>query len=116
MKTWYENNRKITKKEYFSQIFRMIELAKSTEQQFSTLENCRFGWMEREKVVKDMKYIVVRTYGNGKHMNKVFSLFFEYLSQAERICDELNKHDKEDSEKWIPMPVSKYEGEVWHYE
>lgn len=60
-----------------------------------------------------MVYICVRTYGNGKHMNKVYNIFFEWLSQAERMADELNKTDREDSEKWICMPMNKYVGEVW---
>ena len=40
-----------------------------------------------------MKWIVVRTYGNGKHMNKVYRMWFEYLSQAEKMCKELNEID-----------------------
>lgn len=63
-----------------------------------------------------MKYIVVRTYGNGKHMNRVHPMWFEWLSQAERMCLELNKQDNlRDGcgEKWIPMPVVQYEGSVW---
>ena len=60
-----------------------------------------------------MKYIAVRTYGNGKHMNKVYPVWFEWLSQAEKICVELNKNDKEDSEKWIAIPLTKYVGDVW---
>ena len=49
-----------------------------------------------------MKYICVRTYGNGKHMNKVHNLWFEWLSQAERMCAELNSIDVdvESGEKW----------------
>lgn len=35
---------------------------------------------------RGMIYICVRTYGNGKHMNKVYNLWFSYLSQAERMC------------------------------
>ena len=62
-----------------------------------------------------MQYIVVRTYGNGKHMNKVYPMCFEWLSQAERFAKELNELDKEDgsSDKWIVMPVIKYVGSVW---
>lgn len=60
-----------------------------------------------------MIYICVRTYGNGKHMNKVHNHWFEWLSQAELVCDTLNELDADDSEKWIPMPVNKYIGEVW---
>jgi hypothetical protein len=59
-----------------------------------------------------MKYIVVRTYGNGKHMNKVYPMWFEWLSQAERFCRELNKNEEVD-EKWIVMPVTQYIGKVW---
>lgn len=60
-----------------------------------------------------MIYICVRTHGNGKHMNKVHNLYFEWLSQAERACDVLNELDADDNEKWIPMPTNKYIGEVW---
>lgn len=62
-----------------------------------------------------MLYIVVRTYGNGKHMNKVYPMYFEWLSQAEKCCEELNKHKEDDgsSDKWIVMPVTKYIGDVW---
>ena len=61
-----------------------------------------------------MKYIVVRTYGNGKHMNKVYPMWFEWLSQAERFCNELNANDKEGTdEKWIPIPLTQYVGDVW---
>lgn len=62
-----------------------------------------------------MNYICVRTYGNGKHMNKVHNLWFEWLSQAERMCAELNgiDVDVESGEKWIPMPLNKFVGKVW---
>ena len=62
-----------------------------------------------------MKYIVVRTYGNGKHMNKVYPMYFNWLSQAEKTCDKLNsiKEDDGSSDKWIVMPVTEYIGEVW---
>ena len=62
-----------------------------------------------------MKWIVVRSYGNGKHMNKVYPMWFEWLSQAERICDELNSMDKDDgsSDKWITMPLTQYIGSTW---
>ena len=60
-----------------------------------------------------MLWIVVRTYGNGKYMNKVHPMYFEYLSQAERICKELNEFDAEIcSDKWVVMPVAKYFGSV----
>lgn len=60
-----------------------------------------------------MNYIVVRTYGNGKHMNRVYPVYFEYLSQAERTCCELNSYEPEyNMEKWIVMPIVKYEGKV----
>lgn len=64
---------------------------------------------------KDMKWIVVKTYGNGKYMNKVYPMWFEWLSQAERICAELNKLDKDEysSDKWVAMPVTQYLGSVW---
>ncbi len=57
-----------------------------------------------------MIYICVRTYGNGKHMNKVHNLWFEWLSQADRVCAELNDIDAEASEKWIPMPLNEFVG------
>lgn len=60
-----------------------------------------------------MKYICVRTYGNGMYMNKVYNLWFEWLSQAERMCAELNSIDVESGEKWIPMPLNKFVGKVW---
>lgn len=62
-----------------------------------------------------MKWIAVRTYGNGKYMNKVYPMWFEYLSQAERICKELNELDKDEcsSDKWVAMPVTQYLGKVW---
>lgn len=61
-----------------------------------------------------MHYIVVRTYGNGKYMNEVYPMWFEWLSQAERICDELNKKDccNKYEDKWIAMPIIKYVGSV----
>lgn len=61
----------------------------------------------------DMIYICVRTYGNGKYMNKVFNQWFEYLSQAEWMCKILNQKEADDTNKWIPMPLDKYIGEVW---
>lgn len=60
-----------------------------------------------------MKYICVRTYGNGRYMNKVYNLWFKWLSQAERVCAELNSIDADSDEKWIPMPLNQYIGEVW---
>lgn len=61
-----------------------------------------------------MEYIVVRTYGNGKWMNKVYPMWFEWLSQAEKMCNELNKTDTGGtSEKWIVMPVIQFKGSVW---
>lgn len=60
-----------------------------------------------------MTYVCVRTYGNGKHMNKVYNAWFEYLSQAEKMCEILNQMDTEDSDKWIPMPMNKYIGKVF---
>lgn len=61
-----------------------------------------------------MKYIVVRTYGNGKYMNKIYPSWFEWLSQAEKTCEYLNEHDNEGtSEKWIVMPLAQFVGEVW---
>lgn len=60
-----------------------------------------------------MKWIIVRTYANGKYMNKVYPMWFEWLSQAERICDELNKIDCEGNDKWVVIPVEQYIGSVW---
>ena len=63
---------------------------------------------------QEMIYICVRTYGNGKHMNKVYNLWFSYLSQAERMCKKLNEIDSEGtSEKWIPMLMNEYVGGIW---
>lgn len=55
-----------------------------------------------------LNYICVRTYGNGKHMNKVYNVYFEYLSQAEKIAKQLNETDCNDGEKWICMPLNKF--------
>lgn len=62
-----------------------------------------------------MKWILVKTYGNGKHMNKVYPMWFEWLSQAERECKILNDLDKDDcsSDKWVAIPVVQYIGSVW---
>ena len=60
-----------------------------------------------------MTYICVRTYGNGTHMNKAYHLWFEWLCEAERVCAELNDIDADSDEKWIPMPLNQYIGEVW---
>ena len=63
-----------------------------------------------------MKWIVVRTYGNGKYMNSVYPMWFEYLSQAEKMCEELNKLDTDiecGNNKWVAMPVVQYIGNVW---
>lgn len=60
-----------------------------------------------------MIYICIRTYGNGKYINKVHNLWFEWLSQADRMCVELNDIDVENGEKWIPMPLNKFVGKVW---
>lgn len=65
----------------------------------------------------DIVYICVRTYGNGKHMNRVHPVWFEYLSQAEEAANMLNKNDLDccepGSDRWIIMPVTKYTGPVW---
>ena len=62
-----------------------------------------------------MKWIVVRTYGNGKHMNKVYPMWFEYLSQAEKMCKELNEsgNDECSSDRWVAIPIVQYIGSVW---
>lgn len=60
-----------------------------------------------------MKWIVVRTYGNGKFMNKVYPMWFEYLSQAEQVCKDLNRLDTDGgSDKWVAMPIVQYFGSV----
>ena len=61
-----------------------------------------------------MYHIIVRTYGNGCHMNKVYPLYFKWLSQAERVCAKLNEHYNYTgtSEKWIIMPITEYVGEI----
>lgn len=48
-------------------------------------------------------------------MNKVYPVWFEWLSQAERLCEELNSYDldKHSGEKWISMPLAQYIGAVW---
>ena len=61
-----------------------------------------------------MIYVLVRTYGNGQHMNKVHNIYFEWLSQAERVCEKLNEIDCEGtSEKWICLPLNEFVGSVW---
>lgn len=61
-----------------------------------------------------MQYIIVRTYGNGAHMNKVYPILFNWLSQADKVCNYLNQHDTEGtSERWISMPLTEYVGDVW---
>ena len=63
-----------------------------------------------------MKWIVVRTYGNGKYMNKVYPMWFEYLSQAEKMSKELNELDPDadrGGDKWVAIPVVQYCGSVW---
>ena len=59
-----------------------------------------------------MEWIVVRTYGNGKFMNKIYPIWFEYLSQAERMCKELNRVDADESDVWVAVPIAKYIGSV----
>lgn len=60
-----------------------------------------------------MEYIIVRTYGNGKWMNKVYPMWFECLSQAEKACKILNETDIDGTaEKWIPVPISKFKCDV----
>lgn len=60
-----------------------------------------------------MKYIVVRTYGNGKYVNMVFPIYCEYLSQAEKLASKLNEQSCESDDIWIPIPVYEYIGSVW---
>lgn len=59
-----------------------------------------------------MLYIVVRTYGNGKHMNKVSPIYFKWLSEAEKYVELLNKMDADESGKWIVFPLTEYIGKV----
>lgn len=58
-----------------------------------------------------MSWIVVRTYGNGKYMNSVYPVQFEYLSKAQEQADKLNKkeHLSSFSDKWIAIPIFKEE-------
>lgn len=65
----------------------------------------------------DMLYICVRTYGNGKFMNKVHNVYYEYLSQAQKAVEVLNEQDLYcqelgGSEQWIIMPIAKFIGPV----
>lgn len=64
----------------------------------------------------DMLYICVRTYGNGKFMNKVHNVYYEYLSQAQKAVEVLNEQDlycqEPGSEQWIIMPIAKFIGPV----
>lgn len=60
-----------------------------------------------------MRYICVRTYGNGRFMNKVYNMCFDYLSQAEYCAKKLNNMDAEDGDKWIAMPMNDYVGPTW---
>jgi len=48
-------------------------------------------------------------------MNRVYPMWFEWLSQAERVCAELNALNKDDckSDRWIVMPITQYMGSVW---
>jgi hypothetical protein len=56
-----------------------------------------------------MKYILIRTYGNGKHVNKVYPLLFDWLHQAEKVAFILNERDCDGTaEKWVPMLVTPY--------
>ena len=53
-----------------------------------------------------MRYICIRTYGNGYYQNKIFPQIFRTLEYAERKCKELNAKDRDDgAEKWIPFPM-----------
>lgn len=62
----------------------------------------------------EIKWIVVRAYGNGKHMNRVYPMWFEWLSQAEEKCEELNTLDPDSccGEKWVTIPLAEYMGSV----
>lgn len=61
-----------------------------------------------------MQHIIVRTYGNGCHMNKVYPLYFKWLSQAERVCPKLNEYYgyTGTSEKWVVMHIDEYIGDI----
>lgn len=59
-----------------------------------------------------MLWLVVKTYGNGKHMNKVYPGYCEYLSQATSLADQLNKTDADIAEKWVAMPIDEYLGPI----
>ena len=62
-----------------------------------------------------MKYIAVRTYGNGQFINKVWPEAYKYLSAVEKKCETLNKGDNEISneDKWIPFPIMEHESLAW---
>ena len=62
-----------------------------------------------------MQHIIVRTYGNGCHMNSVYPMYFKWLSQAEKVCAKLNEfyHYTDNSDKWIVMPITEYIGDIW---
>lgn len=47
-----------------------------------------------------MKYIIVGTYGNGKHTKKVYPRYFKYLSQVETYFAYWNEKDA-DSENGL---------------
>lgn len=52
-----------------------------------------------------MKYIAVRTYGNGHYQNQVYPCCYSRLDWCEKKCAELNEKEscKEENEKWIPF-------------
>lgn len=64
----------------------------------------------------NMLYICVRTYGNGKFVNKVHNTYYEYLSQAQKAVEVLNEQDidcrEPGSDRWIFMPIAKFLGPV----
>lgn len=62
-----------------------------------------------------MKYIAVRTYGNGQFMNKVWPEEYKYLSAAQQKCESLNTTDNEvgNEDKWIPFPLMEHESSDW---
>lgn len=52
-----------------------------------------------------MHYILVRTYSDGCHMNKVYPIIYNSLRKALAQCEVLNQSEDSFVDKWIVMPV-----------
>jgi len=63
-----------------------------------------------------MRYVPVRTYGNGQFMNKVWPESYKYLSAVQKKCVELNKNREELSNEdlWIPFPLMEHNSADWN--